>query len=97
MSVVLITPEGNHSWNEVGSVVENARERAWRIKTKENEMTESLIQTYGIMLTNIMIFITFFGVTISLYIQSNNLIRSISDEMKDFHGRLCEIESKRRK
>lgn len=57
-------------------------------------MTESWIQAIAIIGSNLLIMLTFFGVTISLHIQNSNKIDAIQKEMHDFHGRLCSIEER---
>lgn len=57
-------------------------------------MNESWIQIITIIGSNLLIMLTFFGVTISLHMQTNNRIEAIQNEMKDFHGRLCTIEER---
>ena len=57
-------------------------------------MNESWIQVMTIIGSNLVIMLTFFGVTISLHNGMREEIRAIKDEMKDFHGRLCSIEER---
>lgn len=52
------------------------------------------IQAITFIGSYIAIMLTFFGVTISLHINTREEIRSVNMEMKDFHGRLCGIEEK---
>lgn len=33
----------------------------------------------------------------SIHKESNDILKAIQEEMKDFHGRLCEIEERRKK
>lgn len=51
-----------------------------------------VLTVFGVMATNLITVIT-------LYIHSDNkmntALKTISDEMKDFHGRLCAIEERR--
>ncbi len=66
------------------------------------------IQVLTIVGSNLAIMLTFFGVSIGLYVhidrkieegrkETNEILRSIVEEMKDFHGRLCAIEEKSKK
>lgn len=52
-----------------------------------------------IVAANIAMFIGMLGTTIALYLHSDRkfefLGNSIRDEMKDFHGRLCDIEARK--
>jgi hypothetical protein len=53
-----------------------------------------VLTIFAVVATNLITVIT-------LYIHSDNkmnaALKSISDEMKDFHGRLCAIEERRNK
>ncbi len=51
-------------------------------------MEESWIQVIMIIGSNLVIMLTFFGVSISLHNGIREEIRGMSQEMKDFHGRL---------
>lgn len=57
-------------------------------------MSESWIQIITIIGSNLLIMLTFFGVTISLHNGIREELRGIQAEMKDFHGRLCAIEER---
>jgi hypothetical protein len=57
-------------------------------------MSETWIQVLTIVGSNLVIMLTFFGVTISLHNGIREELRGIHQEMKDFHGRLCSIEEK---
>lgn len=57
-------------------------------------MNESWVQIITIIGSNLLIMLTFFGVTISLHNGIREELRGIQIEMKDFHGRLCAIEEK---
>jgi len=59
-------------------------------------MNETWIQVIAIIASNLIIMLTFFGVTISLHNGMREEIRGMQQESKDFHGRLCEIEEKYR-
>lgn len=59
-------------------------------------MTESWMQIIAVIGSNILIMLTFFGVSISLHNGIREELRGIQQEMKDFHGRLCAIEESRR-
>lgn len=71
-------------------------------------MTETWIQVIAIIGSNLIIMLTFFGVSISLHNGMREEIRGINSEMKDFHTklalqdlefktRLCAIEERNRK
>jgi hypothetical protein len=49
--------------------------------------------------SNLMIMLTFFGISVTLHLSLQNGVKedvkAIHDEMKDFHGRLCAIEERR--
>jgi len=60
-------------------------------------MNETWIQVIAIVGSNLVIMLTFFGVTISLHLSTKDDIKAIHEEMKDFHGRLCAIEERNRK
>lgn len=71
-------------------------------------MNEQWIQIITIIVSNLAIMLTFFGISISMHnrmdakfdkfserIDSN--LKGIQEEMKDFHQRLLEIEMNRKK
>ena len=58
-------------------------------------MTETWIQVVTIIGSNLVIMLTFFGVSVSLHNGMREEIRAMTQEMKDFHGRLCKIEEAR--
>jgi hypothetical protein len=58
-------------------------------------MNESWIQVVTIIVSNLLIMLTFFGVTVSLHNGMREEVRAMNQEMKDFHGRLCKIEEAR--
>jgi len=60
-------------------------------------MNETWIQVIAIIGSNLLIMLTFFGVSISLHLGIRDEIRGMQNEMKDFHGRLCQIEERNRK
>lgn len=60
-------------------------------------MSETWIQVIAIIGSNLVIMLTFFGVSISLHNGMREEVRAIQEEMKSFHGRLCTIEEKNRK
>lgn len=71
-------------------------------------MNESWIQVITIIGSNLVIMLTFFGVSISLHNGMREEIRGMQTEMKDFHTklalqdqefkmRLCAIEERNRK
>lgn len=68
-------------------------------------MNETWIQVIAIIGSNLVIMLTFFGVSISLHNGMREELRGIQQEMKDFHtklalqdqefkSRLCSIEEK---
>lgn len=57
---------------------------------------ETWIQVITIIGSNLVIMLTFFGVSVSLHNGMREEIRAINQEMKDFHGRLCTIEEKKK-
>jgi len=59
-------------------------------------MNETWVQVISIIASNLVIMLTFFGVSISLHNGMREEIRGMQTEMKDFHGRLCAIEEKYR-
>ena len=59
-------------------------------------MTDAWIQVITIIASNLIIMLTFFGVSISLHNGMREEIRGMQQEMKDFHGRLCAIEERRK-
>ena len=60
-------------------------------------MDETWVQVIAIIGSNLVIMLTFFGVSISLHNGIREEIRGIQEEMKDFHGRLCAIEERNKK
>ena len=50
-----------------------------------------------IIASNLVIMLTFFGVSISLHNAIREEIKEMKNEMKDFHGRLCAIEERNKK
>ena len=57
-------------------------------------MSESWIQILTIIVSNLIVILTFFGITISLHNGMREDIREIKKEMKDFHGRMCTLEER---
>ena len=55
-------------------------------------MNDMWIQVLTIIVSNLIVILTFFGITISLHLGMRNEISQMKDEVKDFHGRLCKIE-----
>lgn len=64
---------------------------------KEDKMSETWVQVIAIIGSNLVIMLTFFGVSISLHNGMREEIRGIQQEIKEFHGRLCSIEERNRK
>lgn len=60
-------------------------------------MDQSWIQAIAIVGSNLIIMLTFFGVSISLHNGMREEVRGIQQEIKDFHGRLCAIEERNKK
>ena len=60
-------------------------------------MNETWIQVIAIIGSNLVIMLTFFGVTVALHLSTKEDVRAIQEEMKDFHGRLCAIEERGKK
>ena len=56
-------------------------------------MNESWIQALAIIGSNLVIMLTFFGVTISLHKDTRDEIRGMAKEMQDFHGRLEKLDA----
>ena len=54
------------------------------------------MQVVAIVGSNLLIMLTFFGVSISLHNGIREEVRAIQAEIKDFHGRLCAIEERRK-
>jgi len=57
-------------------------------------MNEQWAQVLAIIGSNLIIMLTFFGISISLHNGIREEVRAIQDEIKDFHGRLCAIEER---
>lgn len=57
-------------------------------------MNDSWMQIIAIIGSNLVIMLTFFGISISLHNGIREEIREIHKEMKDFHKKLCSIEQK---
>jgi len=51
-------------------------------------MTETWVQVLTIIGSNLIIMLTFFGVSISLHNGMREEIRGIHQEIKDFHGKM---------
>ncbi len=60
-------------------------------------MNETWIQVIAIIGSNLVIMLTFFGVSISLHNGMREEVRAIQTEMKNFHGRLCRIEERNKR
>ncbi len=60
-------------------------------------MNESWMQVMAIIGSNLVIMLTFFGVTISLHNGMREEIREMQQDRKEFHGRLCSIEERNKK
>lgn len=59
-------------------------------------MNETWIQVMAIVGSNLVIMLTFFGISVSLHNGMREEIRAIHLEIKDFHGRLCVAETERK-
>jgi hypothetical protein len=59
------------------------------------DLTQAVITIVG---ANIIMLLSSIGITISLFMhldkKTSDVLAKISDEMKDFHGRLCAIEER---
>lgn len=51
-------------------------------------MEDSYVQAIAIVCSNLIILLTFFGISISLHNGIREEIREIQKELKDFHGRM---------
>jgi len=60
-------------------------------------MNETWMQVLAIIGSNLVIMLTFFGVSISLHNGMREEIRAIQHEIKSFHGRLCRIEERNKR
>jgi len=58
-------------------------------------MEDATIQILTIIVSNLLVILTFFGISISLHIAIRNDIKEVQKESKDFHGRLISIEENR--
>lgn len=61
---------------------------------KENIMDWN--QVLMIVGSNIALIIVMFGTTVAMWLHTDKKIEAIQQEMKDFHGRLCAIEERRK-
>ena len=59
-------------------------------------MTDTHLQVLAIIGPNLIIMLTFFGISIALHNAIRQDVKSIQDEIKGFHGRLCKIEERNR-
>lgn len=57
-------------------------------------MNETWIQALAIIGSNLVIMLTIFGVTVSLHNGIREEVTAIREDIKDFHGRMCSIESR---
>lgn len=55
------------------------------------------IQVLTIVGANMILFVSLIGLFLHTNKRIDDTLKSLHDEMKDFHGRLCEIEAKRGK
>lgn len=53
-------------------------------------------QVLMIVGSNIALIIVMFGTTVAMWLHTDKKIEAIQQEMKDFHGRLCAIEERRK-
>lgn len=60
-------------------------------------MSEIWIQILTIIVSNLIVILTFFGISISLHLGIRSELKEMASEMKDFHGRLCTLDEKSRK
>lgn len=54
-------------------------------------------QVLTIVGANVVLIMGMLGTIVALHLNSDKKITAISEEMKDFHGRLCAIEERRAK
>lgn len=59
-------------------------------------MNDIWLQILTIIGANLAAILTFFGIAISLHISLKNSLDEMKNEMKDFHGRMCSLEERRR-
>jgi len=59
-------------------------------------MEDSWIQIITIIVSNLVVILTFFGVAISLHLSLKNNLDEMKNEMKDFHGRMCALEERKK-
>ncbi len=64
---------------------------------KEIKNHESWMQVIAIIGSNLVIMLTFFGISISLHNGMREELREIQKEMTEFHGRLCAIEERNKR
>ena len=58
-------------------------------------MSDQWLQIITVIGSTLIIVLIFFGIMIYLHNAIRGDIKAIADEMKDFHNRLCEIESRK--
>lgn len=58
-------------------------------------METGWIQVITIIGANLLMFISMIGLFVHTNKRIDDTLKMLHDEMKDFHGRLCAIESKR--
>lgn len=70
-------------------------------------MSDTMIQVLTIIGSNLVMVIGMLSVTVGIWVhqdkkidehrkETNDILKAIQEEIKDFHGRLCEIEGKRK-
>jgi len=57
-------------------------------------MNETWVQVLVIIGSNLVIMLTFFGVSISLHLGMREEIRDFHKEIRDFHGRMSTLEER---
>jgi uncharacterized membrane protein YqgA involved in biofilm formation len=53
-------------------------------------------QAIAIIVSNIGLVLVMFGATIGIWLHTDKKIEAIQQEIKDFHGRLCTIEERKK-
>ena len=59
-------------------------------------MSETWAQVLTIIISNLSVILVFFGITISLHNSMRDDLRDMREEMKDFHGRMCSLEERKK-
>lgn len=54
-------------------------------------------QAIAVIGSNIAMILVMFGTMVGIWLHTDKKIEAIHEEIKDFHGRLCAIEERRKK